>query len=95
MVESRDSLVEAAYEEPADALERTVAEIVASVLGVDRMGRRDSFYDLGGGSMQAIRICARIERETDYSAEPVLLLEHDELEDFVAQIRRAASDDQA
>lgn len=91
-MESRDSLVEAAYEAPADELERAVADIIAAILGVDKMGRRDSFYDLGGSSMQAIRICARVERETGHSTEPVWLLEHDELADFVEQIRRGAED---
>lgn len=85
-MQKRDLLVESAYDVPAEGLEQDVAKIIAEVLGVDRVGRHDSFFELGGTSMDAIRVCARIERLTDRVVEPSWLLDHDELSDFAAQI---------
>jgi hypothetical protein len=86
-MESRDDLIEAEFEPPAGALETMTAGIQATVLEVDRIGRNDSFYDFGGTSLQAIQICARIERETGYRALPIWLFENDVLADFVARLQ--------
>jgi amino acid adenylation domain-containing protein len=52
-----------ASEAPANDLERTVAEIFAGVLQVERMGRRENFFAVGGHSLSAAKAAARI-RET-------------------------------
>jgi acyl carrier protein len=91
VTESRDVVCKVEYEVPADELEEQVAAVIAEVLNVDQVGRRDSFYDLGGGSLAAIRICARIERALGFRIDPVWLLDHDELADFVEQIRLGAA----
>jgi amino acid adenylation domain-containing protein len=48
---------------PRDELEAGLAGIWASVLGVDRVGVTQSFFDLGGHSLTAVRLAARVERE--------------------------------
>ncbi|WP_456424593.1 HAD-IIIC family phosphatase [Rhodocaloribacter sp.] len=50
----------AAYEAPRDALERDVAAMWAAVLGLDRVGVHDNFFALGGHSLAATQIMARI-----------------------------------
>ncbi|MFI9643386.1 phosphopantetheine-binding protein [Micromonospora sp. NPDC051925] len=87
MTETREEFVDSPYEEPATPLESSVARIAAQVLGVDRIGRCDNLYDFGATSMQAIRICARIEREADCRALPIWLFESDCLADFVGQLQ--------
>jgi amino acid adenylation domain-containing protein len=84
--ESREQLVDAEYEPPQGPLETTVADIVAEILDVDRIGRSDSFYDLGGTSLQAIRICTRIGRQTGRQVNPAALFEFDVVSDFVSQL---------
>jgi acyl transferase domain-containing protein len=42
------------------AEERLVAEVWADVLGVDRVGVHDNFFDLGGESLQMMRLVARV-----------------------------------
>ncbi|WP_460443965.1 amino acid adenylation domain-containing protein, partial [Amycolatopsis cihanbeyliensis] len=50
----------AAYEPPRTPVERTLAEVWAEVLEVPLVGRRDSFFGLGGHSLIAARVLARI-----------------------------------
>jgi acyl carrier protein len=90
VTESRVAMSSVKYEAPANELEEQVAAVIAEVLSIDQVGRRDSFYDLGGGSLAAIRICARIERMLGCQIDPTMLLDHDELADFVEQIRLGA-----
>lgn len=87
MTERREDIVETDYEAPQGELEIRVAQIQADVLGTDQVGRKDSFYDFGGTSLQAIRICARVERETGYRAEPFWLFEDDVLMEFVRRLQ--------
>jgi aspartate racemase len=49
---------------PADDLERTLITIWSGVLGRDGIGVHDDFFDLGGNSLDAMRLFARIEQTT-------------------------------
>ncbi|WP_369271832.1 phosphopantetheine-binding protein [Streptomyces sp. R11] len=90
MTAGREDFVEAPYEAPQDELEKQVADIVAEVLDVDRVGRDDSFYDFGGTSLQAIRICTRIERVLGMKALPLWFFSNDVLHEFVQELRTEA-----
>jgi amino acid adenylation domain-containing protein len=48
------------YVEPSTALERTVAGIFRDLLHVDRVGRNDNFFDLGGHSLLVVRAHQRL-----------------------------------
>ncbi|EME22130.1 non-ribosomal peptide synthetase [Rhodococcus triatomae BKS 15-14] len=50
----------ARYVPPSTPLEQTVADVFADVLGVDRVGADDDFFDLGGNSLIATRAAARL-----------------------------------
>ncbi|HET6210856.1 MAG TPA: phosphopantetheine-binding protein [Jatrophihabitans sp.] len=87
MTVTREQFVDDSFEEPTGEVERTVARVVAEVLGIDRVGRADSFYDLGGTSLAAIKVCARLERECGWQAEPTSLFITDVIADFAEQVR--------
>ncbi|OBF13598.1 hypothetical protein A5727_16090 [Mycobacterium sp. ACS4331] len=50
------------YRAPSDPVEEILAGIYADVLGVDRVGVDDSFFDLGGNSLSAMRVVAELNR---------------------------------
>jgi amino acid adenylation domain-containing protein len=67
------------YEAPQSHTEKMVAEIWAEVLQVERVGRQDDFFDLGGRSLLAVQIIARLRQVlgvevgiNDLFARPVL-----------------------
>ncbi|MDH6195686.1 glycopeptidolipid biosynthesis protein [Mycobacterium frederiksbergense] len=47
------------YRAPHDAVEEILAGIYAQVLGVERIGVDDSFFDLGGDSISSMQVVAR------------------------------------
>lgn len=47
---------------PRTPRERAVADIFRDILGVPRVGRHDSFFELGGTSLGALRMVARVGR---------------------------------
>ncbi|MFE0461112.1 amino acid adenylation domain-containing protein [Kitasatospora sp. NPDC058965] len=51
------------YLAPRDELEQTLAAAFADALGLDRVGVRDSFFQLGGDSMRAIRVVGALREQ--------------------------------
>src|SRR5204863_284839 len=74
--------VGAGYEEPRDEVERALAEVWGEVLGVERVGIEDDFFELGGDSIVSIQVEAgegereavveRLQRERDLGRDPML-----------------------
>ena len=48
------------YEEPANEMEKTIAQIWQDILGIDKVGRIDTFTELGGNSLLAIQTIANL-----------------------------------
>jgi amino acid adenylation domain-containing protein len=59
-VPQREALSTQDYERPQGELEHVVAEIWKDVLHVQQVSRHDDFFDLGGNSLLAMRLSARI-----------------------------------
>ncbi|OBK81100.1 non-ribosomal peptide synthetase [Mycobacterium sp. 1164985.4] len=53
------------YRAPANLTEEILAGIYAQVLGVERVGVDDSFFDLGGDSLSAMRLVAAVNASMD------------------------------
>jgi acyl carrier protein len=51
--------LESGYDEPGTETEKKLAEIWAQVLGVEKVGVHDNFFDLGGQSLLATQIVSR------------------------------------
>ncbi|WP_416223216.1 amino acid adenylation domain-containing protein [[Mycobacterium] wendilense] len=53
------------YRAPSNAVEEIVAGIYAEVLGLERVGVDDSFFDLGGDSLTAMKVIAKVNEALD------------------------------
>jgi acyl carrier protein len=60
---------------PVDDNERALADIWSSVLGVEPVGARDNFFDLGGNSLIALQMLALVRETLDVSVSTVTLFE--------------------
>jgi acyl carrier protein len=70
-------------------------KIVAEVLDIPEPELTDSFYDHSGTSLQALRVCVRLESELGLVSDPVDLLDHDVLADFVTVVLDRSSPSRA
>ncbi|WP_244164869.1 non-ribosomal peptide synthetase [Rhodococcoides fascians] len=53
------------YRSPETASERAVAAVFSTILGIEQVGLDDDFFELGGNSLSATRLAARIGAATD------------------------------
>ncbi|KAG0195646.1 hypothetical protein BGX28_000923, partial [Mortierella sp. GBA30] len=59
---SDDAFAREAFEEPQGDIEVTLASIWADLLNLERVGRHDSFFALGGNSLLAVQMISRLQR---------------------------------
>ena len=62
--QSRPTL-QAAYVAPRNELEETIAQIWREVLGMERVGIHDDFFEIGGNSLLAMQIIAKVSNTLD------------------------------
>jgi acyl carrier protein len=62
---SEDHTSASGYTAPTTGVEQTLCEIYAQVLGADRVGVDDSFFELGGDSLSAMRLVTAISAALD------------------------------
>ncbi|MCP2339577.1 non-ribosomal peptide synthetase [Actinomadura rupiterrae] len=74
------------YRAPRDGRETAVAAIFAELLGVDRAGLDDDFFDLGGDSLIAMRVVSRVRRALGAELPVRALFEHPTVEALAARI---------
>nr|APD72097.1 non-ribosomal peptide synthetase 5 [Streptomyces sp.] len=78
-----------AYTAPRDETERIVAEVWADVLGLDRIGLDDSFFDLGGHSLLATMAVSRIAQSLGREIELRTVFEHPTVRGFAPRVAAA------
>jgi amino acid adenylation domain-containing protein len=62
--------LEETFVAPRTSLEMLIAEIWQDVLGVDRVGRYDNFFDLGGHSLLSMQVVAKLENKLRLRVNP-------------------------
>ncbi len=58
------------YVAPATVIETLVADFYTTLLGREQVGATDSFFDLGGSSLQAMRLISVLDEELDVDVGP-------------------------
>ncbi|MFP5286158.1 MAG: amino acid adenylation domain-containing protein, partial [Thermoanaerobaculia bacterium] len=79
---------EEAFVPPATATQRALARIWTSLLGVERVGACDSFFHLGGHSLSATQLAARVHERFGVTLELRAVFENPVLEDLAAHVDR-------
>lgn len=74
------------YLAPATPTEAVAADVWAAALGVDRVGRDDDFFDLGGSSLPALETIAAMEAAIGVELPDALVFQHRVLHDFAAAV---------
>jgi amino acid adenylation domain-containing protein len=54
--------IEVTYEAPANEIEKTLVNIWKEILGIDKIGRNNDFFDLGGHSLKVTLLASRIHK---------------------------------
>jgi amino acid adenylation domain-containing protein len=78
--EGQDAGLAASYIEPSSDLERRIAALWREVLGVEQVGVRHNFFDLGGHSLLLVRLHARLQEELGRELPLVDLFMHPNIE---------------
>jgi amino acid adenylation domain-containing protein/non-ribosomal peptide synthase protein (TIGR01720 family) len=69
------SNLEKAFVEPRTAIEKTIAQIWAQVLGIEQVGIHNNFFELGGDSILCMQVIAKV-RQADLNLTPKQLFEN-------------------
>ncbi|HEX8430060.1 MAG TPA: amino acid adenylation domain-containing protein, partial [Longimicrobium sp.] len=85
-----DAFASRGYEAALGDHERAVAAIWAAVLGVERVGRWDAFFDLGGHSLGAVQVVSRVRMALGVEASVGDLFLRPVLADFARGLAGAA-----
>jgi amino acid adenylation domain-containing protein len=81
--------VAAAYVAPRNSWELQLVEIWRELLGVERVGVTQNFFDLGGHSLLAVRLLAQIRKRTGCELPLASLIEAGTVERLAAMLMRA------
>jgi amino acid adenylation domain-containing protein len=79
------------YVPPRTTVEEILCGIWGDLLHLDRVGVRDSFFDLGGHSMLAVRLIARIEKQFGVRLGLSTLIEEPTVEHLAKRLERPES----
>jgi len=60
----------AEFEPPGSPMEVLLASVWAEVLKVERVGRHDNFFDLGGHSLLSLRVAAAVATRVGWRMDP-------------------------
>ncbi|QFU90242.1 amino acid adenylation domain-containing protein [Amycolatopsis sp. YIM 10] len=74
------------YVEPGTPVEKAIAELWVDVLGVDRVGVVDNFFDLGGHSLLITQLMARVKAVLEVDVPMMAVLDNQTLGEFAAVV---------
>ncbi|KRE34710.1 hypothetical protein ASG82_00380 [Mycobacterium sp. Soil538] len=79
------------FQAPQTQAEKIIADIYAGMLGVDRVGVDDSFFDLGGDSLSAMRLVAAIKAALGFDLSVRTVFDAPSVRSLSQQLGKAAN----
>lgn len=83
------------FRAPSSPEEETVAGVFAEVLGIPRVGRDDDFFEMGGNSLIAMQVVARLRAVSNTDVPLMSLFSHSTVERLAARIQQNSTLDVA
>ena len=83
-----DSFQNAPYEAPQGEVEEALAKIWSDLLGLDHIGRHDSFFEMGGHSLLAARMVLRVQQYFEIATSPRDIFEFPTLSLLATEVRK-------
>jgi len=80
------------YEAPEGELEERITAVWQGVLGIEPIGRHDSYFDMGGHSLLAPKVVLRLEKALGVTLPMQALLEHPTVAKLAAVVERARTE---
>ncbi|MGW1774935.1 amino acid adenylation domain-containing protein [Streptomyces sp. NPDC002104] len=82
----------ARYQAPCTEIEKVIAEVWAGMLAVERVGRQDHFFELGGDSLTAMRTVLHLRKALDIEIPIRVIFDSPTLETIAAAIGALGAD---
>ncbi|SDE76096.1 Acyl carrier protein, partial [Paracidovorax valerianellae] len=79
------------YEAPQGEIEEALAAIWAEVLGLERVGRHDPFFDIGGHSLLLVRVHRMLQDRCQVSLPLVQLFQYPTVAALARRIQQGAT----
>ncbi|MCY1075518.1 SDR family NAD(P)-dependent oxidoreductase [Archangium lansingense] len=83
-----------AADSPLGPFEQVVADAFREVLGVESVGAGSDFFSLGGSSLQATRVMARVNERTGLRLREVAVFSHPSVSELAAYLRQSVDPQQ-
>ena len=80
---------------PESDLEQTIASIWQNALGLDRVGRYDNFFDLGGHSLLLAKVHEEMQRETGKSFTIVDIFRYPTVSSIASYLGKAGEEERS
>jgi amino acid adenylation domain-containing protein len=84
--EAEEERAGAEYEAPRNELEKAVAGIWAEILGLEQVGIRENFFDLGGHSLLLLRVHGRLQEVLQREIPLLVLFQYPMIDSLVRHI---------
>jgi acyl carrier protein len=76
------------YVEPANEIEEKIVDVWQELLGIDRVGVCDNFFEMGGNSLIGLKIMTRLRKELNMNLPVTALFEAPTVQTFAKLISR-------
>lgn len=83
------------FEEARSAAEQRVCEAFARALHIEKVGRNDNFFDLGGDSLRVLQVLAELQQDSAQPLSTNLFFRHPTPSAIAAELETAAAGDAA